>query len=255
MNIIIIEDELTNQIILQKLLLDIDSSINILSTTESITDTVKWLVSNKPPDLIFMDIKLSDGMCFEIFDKCIISSPVIFTTSLDEYAMKAFETNCIDFLLKPIDKEKLEKSLHKYQILKNNFINSEMLNSLTNALHQIKNEQKTYKSRYLVYNKDNLLPIDTKDIVCFYSEDKITFMITNKGNKHIINDSLDHIEKELDPKFFFRVNRQYIIALKYITKIQNTFNYKVKIALSITTDKDIITSRDKTSLFKNWLNQ
>ena len=251
---LIVEDEELAAERLQKLIKDVDPKIEILSIIDSVESTINWLQNNPPPDLLFLDIQLADGRSFEIFEHIKVQSPVIFTTAYDEYAIKAFELNSIDYLLKPIKIEGLKKSIDKYKKIKEYFSESDLQNKVYNLLSSIKNEDKTYKNRFLINKGDTLIPVSTNEIAYFYAEDKVNFIVTFDEKKYFINYSLDTLQEMLDPKLFQRVNRQFILSINSIKKVHNYFNYKLKIEVNPLIDKDIIISRANVVEFKKWMN-
>lgn len=248
MKIIIIEDEAAAVRQLKRILAKTTVSFQILAELDSIESAVDWFQSNALPDLIFLDIHLSDGLSFEIFKHVEITCPIIFTTAYDNYAIQAFKVNSIDYLLKPIREEELNKAISKFQ----NLHNTPLQSQLTQLLNTFQQPQKSYKTRFLVKKRDQLLPIQTKEIAYFYSEDKITFLQT-KDTKYIINYSLDELENLLSPDDFFRLNRKTIASFPAIQKIHKYFNSKLLIELLPPLSEKVIVSRDKATVFKEWL--
>lgn len=255
MKILIVEDEYLFFVELKKMLQEINLAFEILGNVTSIEKAIAWFRENHPPDLIFLDIQLEDGLCFEIFDKIKIKCPVIFTTSFDNYAIKAFELNSIDYLLKPVNKEKLAKSLIKHQELKNTAPGEEHYSNIFKAFEKLKEGSELYKTRFLIYKGDNLISIEAGEIAYFFSEDKVTFIVTKNNQKFITNSSLDELEEQVNPSVFFRVNRQFIISFYSIIKIGAYFNYRYKLEVKPAIDKDIIVSREKSQSFKKWLDR
>ncbi len=251
---LIVEDEILAADRLKKLLYEIDPQIEILDVLDSIEATVNWFKNNKDPQLIFLDIQLADGRSFEIFEHIKVQSPVIFTTAYDEYAIKAFKLNSIDYLLKPVKIDELRESIKKFKSIKEYFSESDLQSKIFSVLSNIKDETKSFKNRFLVNKGDSLVPISTNEIAYFYAEEKENFLITFAGQRYFVNYSLDSLEERLDPVAFFRVNRQFILSAEAIIKVHNYFNYKLKIEVKPIIDKEIIISRAKTSEFKNWLN-
>jgi len=251
MRVLIIEDELLFQIELKEMLCRIDASIEILDCISSVEKAVKWFENNPLPDLLFSDIQLTDGLSFDIYKSVNVKCPIIFTTAFDSYAIKAFELNSIDYLLKPIDFDKLSQSIAKYLNLKNVFTENQINKHLEELASKIK---PTYKSRYLVYKGENLCPVKVDDIACFYADEKATILLTMDGASYIMNTSLSEIEKEVNPQNFYRANRQFIISIQSIKKIKNTFNYKLKIELIPPFDKEIVIGKDNVKDFKAWIN-
>ncbi|HFK5510462.1 response regulator transcription factor [Elizabethkingia anophelis] len=251
MNILIIEDERPNAERLKRLILGIKPQANILSVLESVSESVEWLDSHEKPDLIMMDIKLSDGLSFEIFDKTqLVDVPIIFTTAYDEYAIKAFKQYSIDYLLKPVDKDELAMAFEKYDQL------DIMVNKATNpSIEKLLDEfrPKNYRTRFLLSYRDGFKTVMVSDVLYFYSEQKITKARLADGTDEIIPHTMDELEQQLDPKLFFRANRQFIICINAVEHIYNYFNNKLKVTMRKNTDVEIIVSRDKAPLLKNWM--
>ena len=251
MNILIIEDERPNAERLKRLIQGIKPQANILSVLESVSESVEWLESHERPDLIMMDIKLSDGLSFEIFDKTqLVDIPIIFTTAYDEYAIKAFKQYSIDYLLKPVDKDELAMAFEKYDQL------DIMVNKATNpSIEKLLDEfrPKNYRTRFLLSYRDGFKTVMVGDILYFYSEQKITKARLADGTDEIIPHTMDELEQQLDPKLFFRANRQFIICINAVEHVYNYFNNKLKVAMRKNTDVEIIVSRDKAPLLKNWM--
>ncbi|AIL46110.1 LytTR family DNA-binding domain-containing protein [Elizabethkingia anophelis] len=251
MNILIIEDERPNAERLKRLILGIKPQANILSVLESVSESVEWLDSHEKPDLIMMDIKLSDGLSFEIFDKTqLVDVPIIFTTAYDEYAIKAFKQYSIDYLLKPVDKDELAMAFEKYDQL------DIMVNKATNpSIEKLLDEfrPKNYRTRFLLSYRDGFKTVMVNDVLYFYSEQKITKARLTDGTDEIIPHTMDELEQQLDPKLFFRANRQFIICINAVEHVYNYFNNKLKVTMRKNTDVEIIVSRDKAPLLKNWM--
>ncbi|CAI9676815.1 LytR/AlgR family response regulator transcription factor [Elizabethkingia anophelis] len=251
MNILIIEDERPNAERLKRLIQGIKPQANILSVLESVSESVEWLDTHERPDLIMMDIKLSDGLSFEIFDKTqLVDVPIIFTTAYDEYAIKAFKQYSIDYLLKPVDKDELAMAFEKYDQL------DIMVNKATNpSIEKLLDEfrPKNYRTRFLLSYRDGFKTVMVNDVLYFYSEQKITKARLADGTDEIIPHTMDELEQQLDPKLFFRANRQFIICINAVEHVYNYFNNKLKVAMRKNTDVEIIVSRDKAPLLKNWM--
>jgi len=250
MNVLIIEDEKLNAIRLQKILLEIDSQTEIVATLDTIADSVQWLRSNPHPNLILMDVRLADGICFEIFTKVEITAPVIFTTAYDEYALRAFKVNSIDYLLKPIDIDELRGSISKFKQQHTKKISS---GTIEEVVAIIKKQNPNYRSRFLIPYRDGYKTIMVPDIAYFYSENKITNIVTSDAKEQAISYTMDELEEQLDPAIFFRANRQYLINIKSLESIHNYFNGKLKLMLVPATAADIHISKEKASQFKKWL--
>ena len=253
MKALIIEDEQHAAQRLINLLIETGREIEILETLDSIESSISWLRDNPDPDVIFLDIQLADGLSFAIFDQVDVKSPVIFATAYDEYAIKAFEINSIDYLLKPIKLERLEASLEKLEKLRPGLTPHQITAQLQNMIVDYHEKNKTYRSRFLVNKADSMIPIATEDIAYLYTEDKVVFLITRDNRRFMLNYSLDQLEKQLNPVSFFRVNRQFIVAMRSIHKIHNYFNYKLKVELAPVSEQEVIVSRQKVADFKEWL--
>lgn len=251
MTTIIIEDEKPAARLLQRKLQKIGVEVNVM--LHSIEESLGWFSQNEHPDLIFLDIQLSDGLSFEIFEKIAIKSAVIFTTAFDEYALKAFKLNSIDYLLKPIDEddlaiavEKFKKRAPKQENFQFDFDQIKKMLSGSTA--------KTYKSRFTVKIGQNLKVITCDEIECFYSENKGTYIHTLENRNYLIDTTLEVLELELDPKNYFRISRKFIIPLKSIKEIVLYSNSRLKVILPTYKVEEIIVSREKVSDFKNWIN-
>jgi len=250
MKILIIEDENLAAKRLIKLVKEEIPDCEIFGNLDTVVASVEWLKNNPEPDLIFLDIQLADGISFEIFEKIKINSPIIFCTAYDQYAIKAFKLNSIDYLLKPVDPEDLSHALNKFQ-------SGRKVPSVT--LDQIKlllqPAQKTYKNRFLVKIGERIQTIDIQEIAYFFSEDKVTLLQTRQGKKFIVDYTLDEVEDMLDPERFFRLNRKYISSINAVKEVFTYSNSRLKIHLENCSDNDILISRERMGLFKNWLGQ
>jgi DNA-binding LytR/AlgR family response regulator len=254
MNILIIEDETAASNRLTSMLRSIDPSITVLAVIDSIEDAVGWLLSHQEPDIIFADIQLSDGICFDIFKQVQPQCAVIFTTAYDEYAVDAFIVNSIDYLLKPIHAEDLKKSLDKYQAMKIVF-GSEKNHPIQSLLSQLDRIKKAYKTRFLVKSGQSMKSVPTEEAAYFMIENQLVFLITHDNKRYLLEQTLDELEKSLDPDRFFRINRQMIIALSSVTAIHPYFNSRLKLDLTPVLDSEILVSRMKVSDFKIWLDR
>jgi DNA-binding LytR/AlgR family response regulator len=255
MNILIIEDEPLGAETLQQYVQEINPDINVAGITESISASVAWLRNNPAPDIILMDIELADGQSFEIFNQVKITSAVIFTTSYDEYALKAFTVNSIDYLLKPIKKNDLKKSLDKYLDLTQLFNEKNDGLSIENLLNDLRLQQtKTHRSRFLVKQGQRLVSVEVEDIAYFNAEGRLTFFCTWNKNKYVVDYTMEELETMLDPQYFFRANRGYIIHIKSVVQMHNYFNGKLKLELKPMVEKDdVLISREKAGAFKEWM--
>lgn len=247
--ILIVEDERPNADRLKRLLLKLRPHIEILSVEDSITSTVNWLENNVVPDIIMMDIRLADGLSFEIFNKHEVKSAVIFTTAYDEYAVQAFKYNSVDYLLKPIEEEELDAALKRYETF------MEAVPVVGSAIEGLLNyiQPKDYRKRFLIVHRDGYKTVLSEDILYFYTELGISKAMLNTGVVENIPQTLEELEKQLDPKFFFRANRQFIIHIDSVKQIFNHFNGKLKLELRKQPEMEVIVSREKASVFKSWM--
>ena len=250
MKILIIEDEVLAYERLERILKDIDPKITVLANTTDIKSSVKWLNENEHPDIVFMDIELTDGQSFEIFDIVKIRSHIIFVTSYDEFVLKAFDYQCISYLLKPINPLELQRSLLKFEEL-----NSQLLLKVLNidALKKELNLLQPPKPRlrFLVKNGSKYIPVEVKEIAYFFTESTLTFLMTWVGKKYILNCSLEEIIGSVDDTIFFHANRSCIINLNSIESVQNDLNGKLIVGLK--PNKELYISKEKATEFKKWL--
>ncbi|WP_420577459.1 LytR/AlgR family response regulator transcription factor [Ekhidna sp.] len=253
MKVLIIEDEAPAFRRLEKILLEIDPKIEIVEVLDSVEDTVKWLENHEQPDLALMDIQISDGISFQIFDETEVSCPVIFTTAFDEYLLKAFKVNSIDYLLKPIKKEDLEKSLAKYKNLQSSFSQNGL--DMAALLSQINLTEAKYKSRFLVKQGDKMMAIRSEDIVCFYTKHGVVHIFTRNEKSYLSDFTLDELTQQLDPQNFCRANRQFVLNANYITAVHKYFKGKLLVELEHFDEEQIIVSSEKATAFKQWLDQ
>ena len=258
MKILIIEDEAPAFRRLQQLINDVIKDAEIIEVIDTVKDSIEWFKNMPLPDLVFMDIQLADGLSFEIFDEVEVKCPLIFTTAFDEYTLQAFKVNSIDYLLKPVKKEELAHSLNKLQQLKENLGNSEGKKELQPDLKELINvfRQKStpYKSRFLVKLGERLISLSEEDIAYFYAEDGYVLIKTISDQKFTIDHTLDELEKMLNPHLFFRLNRQFLSRFQAINEIHAYFKGKLAVSLLPEWKENIIVSREKAPLFKNWLN-
>ncbi|RDI57546.1 LytR/AlgR family response regulator transcription factor [Flavobacterium glaciei] len=254
MTTIIIEDEKPAARLLQRKVEKL--GVQVQTMLHSVEDAVQWFSANTHPDLIFLDIQLSDGLSFEIFEKVEIKSAVIFTTAYDEYALRAFKLNSIDYLLKPIDEDDLEVAVAKFKSLlpkqevpvQNLALDFEQIKKmLTNPF------EKNFKKRFTVKIGQHLKVIAVDEIECFFSENKGTYMHTYDNRNYLIDTTLENLEQELDPKDFFRVSRKFIIPMKAIKEIVLYSNSRLKVVLPTYKEDDVIVSREKVTDFKEWI--
>ncbi|RQO65827.1 DNA-binding response regulator [Pedobacter sp. KBW06] len=248
--ILILEDEKPNSDRIQRLMRSIRPEIEIAGVLPSVKKTVEWLSKNEAPDLILMDIQLADGVSFNIFDLADVACPVIFTTAYDEYAVRAFKYNSIDYLLKPVEEEELEAAIIKFE--KNSMQKSHQQSPLIQELisHM---QPREYRTRFFLPYRDSYRKINVEDIAFFYAHLNITYANLMNGEKIIVPQTMETLEKELEPKNFFRANRQYILHVNAIEKVHNFFNGKLKLKVKNQEEEEVIVSRAKAPLFKTWL--
>jgi len=248
MKALIIEDEIMAAQTLQKLLGEVSPDVEIADVLESIEESVEWLQQNTMPDLIFMDIHLADGSAFAIFEQVDVTCPVIFTTAYDEYALKAFEVNSIDYLLKPVSKDALEHALNKYHNLAEKRVNAEQIEKLLTQL----GEKKNYRKFYLMPERDKLIPLAVQNIAYVYIDAKTVKIITKEGKTYYVSSTLDDLMDDLDPYLFFRANRQFIVARDMIKDVSVWFGNKLAINLTVDVPERIIVSKARVAEFKTW---
>jgi len=254
MTTLIIEDEKPAARLLQRKLEKLNIAVEIM--LHSVEESIDWFTNNEHPDLIFLDIQLSDGLSFEIFEKIDIKSAIIFTTAYDEYALKAFKLNSIDYLLKPIDEDDLDVAVTKFKsrLPKPESENSNLQLDFEQIRRMLSNPfEKNYKKRFTVKIGQHLKVITTDEIECFFSENKGTYIHTFDNRDYLIDSTLEILEQELDNKDFFRVSRKFIVPLKAIKEIQVYTNSRLKVILPTYKEDEVIVSREKVQDFKNWL--
>ena len=247
MTAIIIEDEKPAVEKLQRALAKATPDIQVLTCLNSVLQAINWLENNPHPDLVFMDIELSDGLCFQILEKSAIQSPIIFTTAYDEYWREAFEHNSIDYLLKPIKQEKLEFALSKYQRLKDHFSGN-----LQNLLDWQKRNT-DYKRKFLVKRGSDYVSVRAEDIAYFYASHKIVCLVNKQGQKFILDESLAELEEQLDPAMFYRINRKYLVNVNAIQRIRSYPKSKLQLDLTPTVEEEVLIAQENVSAFKEWM--
>jgi len=253
MRAVIIEDENFASQALQALIREIDTSIEIIATLQTIEESVQWFKFSNSliPDLVFMDIHLADGPSFAIFDEVKITCPIIFTTAYDEYALKAFEVNSIDYLLKPISRENLERALVKYKnLITNPDSHVELINTLVASL---KKGERSYKSYFLVPERDKLIPLATVDIAYIYIDVKVVRAVTFSNKTYYLDQTLDELASLLNPDDFFRANRQYIISRKAVNDLSIWFGGKMIVNLTLSVPERITISKLRAKDIKQWM--
>jgi len=258
--VVIIEDELHNSRMLEGIVRKLRPSWTIEAILESVEDSVYWLRNNPPPDLILMDIQLSDGSCFSIFKHVELDSScrIIFTTAYDEYAIRAFKVNSIDYLLKPINEQELDQSFQKFERLRAAQIPQPYLaagdkNYYTNLVNSILAGKKEYRTRLLISTFKGYEKLETKDIAYIYSDNKLTFAVDFNRKRYALDYNLEKLESELDPAAFFRASRKAIVNIDAVAKVTNDVGGKLKVETSPAADFEIVVSRLRAGEFKIWM--
>ena len=246
MKTLIIEDEAAAIRRLTKLIQEIDANIEVVADLDSIETSLNWLENNPMPDLVFMDIHLADGSSFEIFNHAQIVKPIIFTTAYDQYAIQAFRVNAIDYLLKPIKKAELEQAIKKYQNLQQP--KGFDYQKLANAVNRDE-----YNKRFLIRFGQQIRVVEFRDAAYFYTQDKITFVVTKERKRYPLDHSLEKLEEMADPRSFFRINRQFIVNIEAIKEMYAYSKSRVKIDLQPPCELETVVSTDRSPVFKKWL--
>lgn len=252
MKVIVIEDEKLAAERLVDMIHQYDQTIEVVATLDSIKRTVEWFENNEHPDLAFFDIQLSDGLSFEIFERTIIDSPVIFTTAYNEYAVRAFKVNSVDYLLKPIDNDELSAAIDKF---KKNYSGQEVVQQqqvFDKVLHLLTNN---HKQRFVIKVGEHIRSVAVENILYFYSLEKATFIHTIDDHNYVIDYSLEQVENLVDPARFFKINRKYMITINATEDIITYSNSRLKIELKQSDDQDVIVAREKVKQFKKWLDR
>lgn len=253
MNVIIVEDEQLAAERLADLLGQLDKDIKVKALLESVSSAVEWLRKHPSPDLAFFDIQLADGLSFKIFEKADLACPVVFTTAYDEYAIQAFKTNSIAYLLKPINREDLESTFEKLDTLKAAFQKKRPGFDWEAIRAQLTSSP--FKKRFIVKNGPHFYSVKTSDIQCFFSEHKMTWLQQFNGKKYALDQTLEELEQQLDPAQFFRINRKFILHLEAVDKVTAYSGSRLKIHLQHHEKEKIIVSRERVGDFKAWLDQ
>lgn len=251
MKAVIIEDEKIAADLLKNLICQLDENIEVVTILQTVEDSVEWLSINQHPDILFVDIHLADGSSLSIFEKTEVKCPIVFTTAYDEYALKAFEVNSIDYLLKPINKDDLQRALNKYKNLKGERQEVDYKTLISRFLTESGNLN-NYKEHFLVPERDKLVPLAAKDIAYIYIDLKLIKAVTFSGKVYYLNQNLDEMMNQLNTKMFFRANRQYIVSHEAIKDISIWFGNKISLNLTIAIEEKIIVSKARVAEFKNW---
>lgn len=253
MKAIIIEDELTAARMLEELIGEVAPDVEIVGRTQSVEESVEWFSTHPAPDLAFMDIHLADGSSFGIFEQVNISCPVIFTTAYDQYALRAFDVNSVDYLLKPVDREHLERAIGKFRDRRGAdesvASNAALIEKLISEMRQAS----SYKTALLIPAGDKLIPLPVKNIAYIYTEEKIVRAVGFDGKETFIDQNLEEISSQLDPRQFFRANRQYIVARGAVKDVSLWFNGRLSVNLTVKTPERILVSRVHSREFKEWI--
>lgn len=252
MNVLIIEDEKAAARNIVSLLDEINPSITVMAVVDSVVNSVEWLEANERPDLIFMDIHLADGAAFEIFERCTVQSPVVFTTAYDEYAIKAFKVNSIDYLLKPLSRADLEQAIDKFRKLYKDKTDEQKqnLHHLIQAIHRAENH-----ATHLLLSKSGsrIVPLPIAEVLCFFIEDGIVRAKCKDGASHVVPHTLDQLSEMVEPTRFFRANRQFLIAKEDVLDIELWFASRLSLRLRSLPNAKIIINKPRVSEFKTWL--
>ncbi len=254
MKIVIIEDEIPAAEKLEKMIRQHDEQHDIQKKLRSVEGAVAWFSDHPLPDLLFMDIHLLDGTCFELLKQIELTCPVIFTTAYDRYALEAFQLHSIDYLLKPISYDKLAQAFEKLASLQEN-LRQEQQQSIDKVVQALESKKPSYKSRFLVKSGSRLFSVPIEAIAYFFSKDRITFICTQKDKKYSVNHSLDEIEELLDPSLFFRINRQMILHINSVQMVHKYFKGRLKVDLIPPSEEDAFVSSRRVGDFQDWLDQ
>jgi len=250
MKVLIIEDEKPAARRLNRMLSKLE--LDVITMLHSVEEAINWFSNNEHPDLIFLDIQLSDGLSFEIFDVIDVKSAIIFTTAYDEYALKAFKLNSIDYLLKPIDDEELEAAVSKFE---KTFVNQKPVQVHFEDIKKllINPEDRVYKKRFTAKVGQHIKIFNVQDIECFYSENKGTYLHTNENRNYLIDNTLELLENELNPDNFFRINRKFYVNINAIKDIISYTNSRLQLKLHSYNESEVIVARERVKSFKNWI--
>jgi len=253
MKVLLVEDEPLAVERLENLIRQQKPDVQVVGRLDSIKRTIQWFRGEGVADIVFMDIQLADGVSFEIFDQVEVNIPVIFTTAFNEYALKAFKVNSIDYLLKPVTPEELKAAFSKYEKLTGGAVTREkMAESIGYAIQML---GKKYKERFVIKVGEHLRSVETKDILFFYSQEKTTFAQATDGRTHILDFTLDQLEGLTDPARYFRINRKYLVGMDSLQDMISFTNSRLKLVLKKSDDKDVIVARERVQEFKNWLDR
>jgi DNA-binding LytR/AlgR family response regulator len=255
LKIVLVEDEPVTARNLAHLLQLIDDSIQVMSILTGVDDAVNWFLTNADNyDLIFMDIRLADGLSFDIFKRVNLTKPVIFVTAYNNYAIQAFKNNGIDYILKPFDQQEVEQALNKYKNLLGNALSEAGITNILQIIEQLNAASKSYKKSFLVHFRDKLIPVETAKIAWFYTANELVYAQTDDARQYVIDFTMEQLEKQLDPATFFRANRQFIINRKQITEVDFYFNGRLSVKIKPAPPENIIISKARVPEFRAWMN-
>lgn len=253
MTALLIEDEYPAAERLEKLIRKLDPRVDIAGVLDSVEAGKRWFADHPPVDVIFSDIQLSDGLSFQIFEAFPAHSPIIFTTSYDEYAIKAFKVKSVDYLLKPIKLPELAEALEKFKRLRREFSPAAHASKIESLIESLDQNRKAHKSRFLVRNGEQLIPVGLDQIAYFYTANELACLVGKDGRQFLVDYTMEELEHLLSPAQFFRLNRQFIAQVTAIQKIHTYFNGKLKVELRPETPQEVLVSREKAPAFKAWL--
>jgi len=253
MKIFIIEDEIPSQRMLADLIQKLRPEWKITGFAGSVADAVDWLRGNEQPDVIFSDIQLTDGACFEIYEQIKVSSLIIFTTAYDEYALRAFKLNSVDYILKPVSEKELLRAIEKLEAMTS--VKKENMPDMTMLMETLMKGKMSYRTRILASVPDGFVKIEINEIAFIQSSSKVTTVTTFEKKNYVVDFTLDKLENQLDPDLFFRANRQFILNINSITKVENWFNGKLVVKTRPASEEKIIVSRERARQFKEWIDK
>lgn len=253
MNVLIIEDEPQAAMRVERLSTELIPDLAIAGKIDSVKKAVDYFRSGNVPDLALMDIQLADGTSFEIFQQCDVKCPVIFITAYDEYAIRAFKVNSVDYILKPVDKDEFKKAVDKFLAMRApGDVATKALGNITEAIQML---TRKFKSRFVIKVGEHLKTVETKNILYFFSKDKTTFCNTSENRNLILDYTLEQLEDMLNPDEFYRINRKYLVSASSIADIVQYSNSRLKLVLKNTNDNDVIVARERVGDFKSWLDR
>lgn len=254
--VLIIEDELPAQRLLKETLEELNIEIDIIDCLNSVQSSVEWLSKNPHPDIILLDIQLSDGISFDIFKQVKVDSMIIFTTAYDEYAIQAFKVNSLDYLLKPIEKDELETAFQKFNEYNKTLVQEQNTSiDFTELASLISSQNTEYRKRFLIHSNESFFHLPVEDIALFYSMQGITFVVTFEKREYPVNLSLEKLKEQLHPDNFFKINRQFIVNIDAIKRVHSYFNGKLKLEIKPSHGEDIIIGKDKAASFRRWMDR